>query len=314
MTLDDRLQQHLSALIAQHEIVLFMKGSPDAPQCGFSATTVQILDFVLPEGRRYEAVDVLSNPEVRDGIKAYSNWPTIPQLYVKGEFIGGCDIVKELFASGELYALVGLDKPEFKTPKIAITEAAAEKLREALDANPGMSLSMTIDANFRNALRLVPETEDPSGDVLAEANGVSILFDPISARRADGLRIDYASDDDGEGLLVDNPNAPPPVYSLSVQELKAKLDSSETFELFDIRAPEEIETASIPGTRRLDAETEQYILRLDRSTPLVFICHHGIRSADAATHFRSKGFLNVSNVTGGIDAWAQEIDPSIPRY
>ena len=88
--------------IKTHEVVLFMKGTPVFPMCGFSAATVQILTNL---GIKFTSVNVLDSDEMRDGIKKYSNWPTIPQLYVKEEFIGGCDIVKEMFESGELLEL-----------------------------------------------------------------------------------------------------------------------------------------------------------------------------------------------------------------
>lgn len=91
----------IDAKVKSSDVVLFMKGSPDFPQCGFSGQVVQILNYL---GVAYDSADVLADPELRDGIKAYSNWPTIPQLYVKGEFIGGCDIVREMFQAGELQA------------------------------------------------------------------------------------------------------------------------------------------------------------------------------------------------------------------
>jgi monothiol glutaredoxin len=81
------------------DVVLFMKGTPTFPQCGFSSQVVQILDYL---GVDYKGVNVLENTEIRQGIKEYSNWPTIPQLYVKGEFVGGCDIIREMFQEGEL--------------------------------------------------------------------------------------------------------------------------------------------------------------------------------------------------------------------
>jgi monothiol glutaredoxin len=92
MTATDRIK----ADIASNDVVLYMKGTPAMPQCGFSATVVHILDHV---GVKYKGVNVLADPEIRQGIKDFSNWPTIPQLYVKGEFVGGCDIVKEMFES-----------------------------------------------------------------------------------------------------------------------------------------------------------------------------------------------------------------------
>ncbi len=89
--------------VKQNDVVLFMKGTPTFPQCGFSSQVVQILDYL---GLDYKGVNVLENAEVRQGIKEYSNWPTIPQLYVKGEFVGGCDIVREMFRAGELQSLL----------------------------------------------------------------------------------------------------------------------------------------------------------------------------------------------------------------
>jgi monothiol glutaredoxin len=85
--------------VAENDVMLFMKGTPVFPQCGFSAAVVQILSEL---GVKFKSVDVLKDPEVRQGIKEFSNWPTIPQLYVKGEFVGGCDIVREMFEQGEL--------------------------------------------------------------------------------------------------------------------------------------------------------------------------------------------------------------------
>jgi monothiol glutaredoxin len=89
--------------VAEHPVVLFMKGVPEQPQCGFSAQVVQILDHL---GADFVGVNVLQSDPLRDGIKTYSDWPTIPQLYVKGEFVGGCDIITEMFQSGELETLL----------------------------------------------------------------------------------------------------------------------------------------------------------------------------------------------------------------
>ncbi len=89
----------IDAAVKGNDVVLFMKGTPQFPQCGFSGQVVQILDHL---GVEYGAVNVLADADVRQGIKDYSNWPTIPQLYVKGEFVGGCDIIREMFQAGEL--------------------------------------------------------------------------------------------------------------------------------------------------------------------------------------------------------------------
>jgi monothiol glutaredoxin len=89
--------------ITQNQVLLFMKGTPVFPQCGFSAAVVQILTHM---GVKFKGVDVLADPEIRQGIKEFSNWPTIPQLYVKGEFVGGCDIIREMYEAGELQTLM----------------------------------------------------------------------------------------------------------------------------------------------------------------------------------------------------------------
>ena len=96
------IQSQIDNLVKTTDVVLFMKGDADQPMCGFSGTVVRILDLV---GVPFNDVNVLLNGDVREGIKEYSNWPTIPQLYVKGEFIGGCDIIREMYESGELSQL-----------------------------------------------------------------------------------------------------------------------------------------------------------------------------------------------------------------
>ena len=102
-TIEDPAHDFIAKTVAEHPVVLFMKGVPDQPGCGFSATVVQILDHL---GVDFAGVNVLQSDALRQGIKSYSDWPTIPQLYVKGEFVGGCDIIREMFESGELKTLL----------------------------------------------------------------------------------------------------------------------------------------------------------------------------------------------------------------
>lgn len=99
-------QSRIADLVQNNQVVLFMKGTPLFPQCGFSSRAVAILERL---GAPFESVDVLQDPEIRQGIKEYSEWPTIPQLYVKGEFVGGSDIMMEMFESGELQQLLGAE-------------------------------------------------------------------------------------------------------------------------------------------------------------------------------------------------------------
>ena len=104
MSLSPDTRKRIDEIIARDRVVLFMKGSRSFPQCGFSAQVVSILDRFVPE---YRTVDVLQDPEIREGVKEYSSWPTIPQLYVAGEFLGGCDIITEMFQTGELEQKLG---------------------------------------------------------------------------------------------------------------------------------------------------------------------------------------------------------------
>lgn len=100
---DNAVNERIKQEITDNQVVVFMKGTPVFPQCGFSAQVVQILTHM---GVKFKGIDVLADPGLRDGIKKFSDWPTIPQLYIKGEFVGGCDIVREMYQSGELETLM----------------------------------------------------------------------------------------------------------------------------------------------------------------------------------------------------------------
>jgi len=97
------VQDQIKKTVSENDVVLYMKGTPVFPQCGFSSTVVQVFDYL---GVDYESVNVLDDMDIRQGIKDFNNWPTIPQIFVKGEFIGGCDIVREMFENGELKSLL----------------------------------------------------------------------------------------------------------------------------------------------------------------------------------------------------------------
>ena len=118
---DEAVFHSIEAEIKENDVVLFMKGNPMFPQCGFSAAVVQILSHM---GVKFKGIDVLVDPPLRDGIKRFSNWPTIPQLYVKGEFVGGCDIITEMALSGELDTLL-------EENGVSYNKEAADKIREA---------------------------------------------------------------------------------------------------------------------------------------------------------------------------------------
>jgi monothiol glutaredoxin len=307
-TMPENLRQ-IDELVKSERVVLFMKGSRSFPQCGFSAAVVEILNSLLPE---YKTVNVLSDPGVRQAVKDYSSWPTVPQLYIGGEFVGGCDIVRELYASGELQKKLGVETEAAEPPVIRVSPTAAQALREALaEAGPDEQIHVSIDGNFEHELALGPRQ---TGDIAVEAGGVTLLIDSMSARRASGLTIDFVTGPGGSGFRMDNPNGPAEVRGIAPRDLKSKIDAGEVKELYDVRPPDERARAQIAGARPLDQEALAHIESLDRSTPLAFHCHHGQRSRAAAQRFVELGFREVYNLSGGIDAWSREVDPNVPRY
>ena len=203
MQLDAATRSRIEAILQDNRVVLFMKGTPAQPQCGFSAKTTRILNMLLAE---YATFDVLADAEVRAGIKAYGDWPTIPQLYVDSELVGGCDIVSDMYQEGVLHDLLGLQLPPKAAPRIDITEPATAVMREALAAQPEKSLWLSVDSRWSSALAL--ESED-DGAIKVESDGVVLFMDPMSAQRADGLKIDVKESLHGHRFTFENPNAPP---------------------------------------------------------------------------------------------------------
>jgi monothiol glutaredoxin len=308
MSLDPKTREVIEDVLKNNRVVLFMKGHRHQPQCGFSAKTVAALDMLLPD---YVHINVLEHPDIRDGIKIYGNWPTIPQLYVAGELIGGSDIVLEMYASGDLAQVLGVAAPEATAPRIEIAEAAAEVMRGAMQQREGIGIHLRIDAGWQHTLSLAPVT---GAEGCVTTAGIPVYMDIWSASRADGLRIGMDETLQGNRFRFDNPNAPPPVGQMSVSTLKSKLDAGEKLELIDVRGPDERAIAAISAARLWDETTDRHLDALPKDTLIVLHCHKGGRSQQAAEYLRSKGFLNVHNLAGGIDAWSAEIDPSLPRY
>ena len=306
MSLDPALRARIETLLAANPVVLFMKGDPRAPACGFSSKAVGALDAA---GASYAHVNVLTDPEIREGIKAYGDWPTIPQLYIGGELVGGSDIILQMAASGELHAALGLPAPDRSPPAITITPAAAAMLQQAIaDAGAGYALQIDIDNGFNARLQLAPRDD---AAIASESAGIRAQFDLASAQRARGLVIDWADDERGKGLVIDNPNAPPKVRNLSPAEASTRAQAG-GLTIVDVRPAEERAQASIPLDHATFDDGVEEIEALPKDTPIAFLCRSGGRSAQAAEHFRALGFREVYNIVGGTNAWA-EIDPSVPQ-
>jgi monothiol glutaredoxin len=309
MSLDPALQQRIETLLSNHDVVLFMKGSPQAPRCGFSAKAAGILDGLI-EG--YHSVDVLVDGEIREGIKQYGSWPTIPQLYVRGELVGGSDIIVSMLNDGQLHQLLGLPAPDRSPPTLHISERAAEAILGALEeVEDGVGLHLTVDPRF-NAQFNLKAVE--GHEIVAQCGAIRVHLDLASAPRAQGIEIDWVDGPRGSGLSIRNPNAPAPVASLSVKDMDQQARAGQ-LTVIDIRSPAERAAATLPFPHEvLDEDSQQRLGALPRDTALAFLCHHGVSSRGAAEHFRQLGFSRVFNVEGGIDRYAQDVDPSVPRY
>jgi monothiol glutaredoxin len=307
MPLTDRQRADFDRLVRSKPVVLFMKGNRRFPACGFSATVVGILDK-LTSG--YETVNILEDPEVRDGMKEFSSWPTFPQLYVEGEFVGGCDIVKEMYASGELQKLLGAPPPApLSAPRVTLSEAAAKALLDAAADAGGEVIRLAIDGEFRCELEIAAPQKD---DIEVRSSGAVLFVERTSAARADGIHIDFVESPGGMAFKINNPNEPLRVKRIAAKELKALLDAGR-IQLFDVRPPAERAVAAIAQARALEGARAD-LLGLKRDSAIALHCHHGVRSRAAAEGLLREGFTNVYNLEGGIDAWSQEVDPSVPRY
>lgn len=307
MSLDPATRERIQTLLGEHRVVLFMKGNRQQPMCGFSAAATNTLNELLSD---YHTVNVLEDPEIREGIKIYGEWPTIPQLYVDGELVGGSDIIRQMYTSGELHTLFGAAAPDRTPPEITITDKAAEMIRQGTANAQGVAIHLEIGPDHSAGFQLAPAGDH---DIVAVSNGLEIHFDPASAQRAKGIVIDWVSTVQGEGLSLKFPGAQE-IKSLTVQELQQRLAAGD-LTLIDVRpASGRAQAAPLAQARVLEEEGYDALAALPKDTALAFICHHGVSSRGVAERFAAHGFSNVHNVEGGMDAWAEQIDSSVPRY
>ena len=311
MAISSETRSQIETLLRQHTVVLFMKGSKQQPRCGFSAKVVEILDG---HGVDFRDVDVLSDAALREGIKEFSSWPTIPQLFFQGSLIGGSDIVRQLDESGELLSALGIDPSKIvhTPPSISISAEAAAAIKEAgKEAEPGQHLRMVLQ---RGGQAIDLYFDAPRGsDLRVEQHGITVLFDRASARLANGIAIGFVDGPNG-GFRIDNPNLPAKVGALTVTELRKMLDAKVPLRLLDVRTDRERTIARIAGDQSLEDLARQDLDGLAKDTMLVLYCHHGTRSQAAAEQLVARGFRNVWNLSGGIDAWSRQIDPTVARY
>ena len=218
-------QSQIEQMLNDNPVFLFMKGTPESPQCGFSGKVTNILNaWKVP----FKSFNVLADESIRQGIKDYANWQTIPQLYINKEFVGGSDVVEEISNNGELGELLNEAFPEMKI------------------------------------------TPPPP---------------PAEAKEVNALEASV--------IMKENPN----------------------ISLLDVRSPQERETACLENSVLLDQElVEEMLDKWDKDTAMMFICHTGQRSRQAAQYFAAQGFQKVYNISDGIHGWSSSVDSSIPTY
>ncbi|MCP4925545.1 MAG: Grx4 family monothiol glutaredoxin [Gammaproteobacteria bacterium] len=304
MSIDSETQGIIDNLLSNNKVVLFMKGTPDQPQCGFSAKTIATLDLLTST---FMAVNVLEYPEIREGIKEHSNWPTIPQLYIDGELIGGNDIVQDMLKSGELATALGVDIPTTTQPEITISPDGIALIKSALDAEKTGNLQLQISATWTHQMSL---DDNPENDICVDIDGLKLYMDPWTAGRADGLQMTLEKGMTGSRFIFDNPNAPPPVNQMTVQTLKTRLDSGDDIVLIDVRENSEQENTTITGARLWNSDTRTFIESLPKDTEIIIHCHLGDNSQTLADTLRQHGYTNLHNLAGGIKAWTEATDNS----
>lgn len=296
--MNDQVRKQIEDLVSQNNCVLFMKGTPKQPQCGFSSNTVKIIHELL--GDNFITVNVLEDMGIREGIKEYGNWPTIPQLYINKELIGGNDIVTEMYNTGELQTLLGLPQPVREVPEISISEKAKDNILQGIENIGSHVLMLSIDSQFNTRFSI----EDAKGyEIVADLDGIKLYMDIGTAKRANGIEIDWVDDLQGSGLVIKNPNEPKAVNQLSQEDFSKGIHQGVYKNIYDVRTQGEFETLSIPGSKRLDKQAMQEIEKLPKETPLVFVCNVGNTSLGACEYYRKLGFTNVNNLVGGISGW-----------
>ncbi len=286
--------------IQSADVVLFMKGSPKMPQCGFSARTAGMLDTLL-DGQ-YAAYNVLEDEALREGIKVFSDWPTIPQLYIKGEFVGGCDIVTEMYNAGELHEMLGLEVPDRTPPEITITPKAAEQIQAFLAQYPGQYLHFSVTSDWDARFEVGPRG---GHEIASEVEGMTVLMDLATAQKAKGATIDWVETMQGAGLKLDLPGAPPAVASMTASELKDRLAKGEDLWVIDTRPEPDRVAKPVAFSEPLDADTMAKLKEANPDQAIVFMCHVGITSQKIAEHYRKQGLRKLFNLEGGVEALMQ---------
>ncbi len=285
--------EQVEAAISSDDVVVFMKGTREAPSCGFSAQIVEVLNHLLPN---YSTFDVRNDPLLRQAVKSRSGWPTFPQLYIRGEFVGGSDIAKELFVTGELAARLGLARTELPDPELRVSRPALDALERLAAGEPiRLELDAQGDAN------LSVSTKQPS-DIEIPVERVRFVLDVLTASRVDGLRIDYVSEPGGFVLTR------PTTVGLSAPQVAEMLASEQNAPLLvDCRTLAEFRQATLPKAEHLTRDLLHSLSTGAEGRRVVFFCRNGNRAQNVAEHFSIMWAKPALYLKGGLEGWIAPI-------
>jgi monothiol glutaredoxin len=289
----EELRLKLKAMVDSHENVLFMKGNRQQPQCGFSSKVVGILEELEID---YQTYNVFSDPDIRSGMKDFSQWPTFPQLYINQEFVGGCDVVTDMMQSGELAAAFGVILEDISPPTINCSSNILALFKESI-ATHGGGILLDITKDFQYDIAIGPKQGNQLEVIV---DGVSFFVSRGTAKRADGISLDFKDGDNG-GVLIENPNEPK-FEVIAVENLLQWVDQTPNAKVYQIGASEE---EKLPFATLLSASAHEEIQKMDKNHPIAFMCRMGIRSEQASRSLAFEGYTNVHNVQGGLNAWQQ---------
>ena len=287
----EELRAKLQAMVDSHDVVLFMKGTRQQPQCGFSNRVVSILEELEID---YQTYNVFSDPDIRSGMKDFSMWPTFPQLYIKQEFVGGCDLVTEMMQSGELPGMLGVTLEDVEPPAVHCSPNILNLFKESL-ATHGGGIHIDVNKNFQYDIFIGPKS---NGQVESIIDGVPFYFSRGSAKRANGISLDFKDGDNG-GVLIDNPNEPK-FSDIAVSDVEAWVADNPNAKVYQIGVTAD---QVLPFATLLDASAHQEIGQLPKDHPIAFMCVMGVRSQHAAKDLTFQGYSNVFNIIGGLTAW-----------
>ncbi len=280
--------QQVDDAIASDDVVVFMKGTREAPHCGFSAQMVEILNHLLPN---YSTFDVRDDVELRRVVKERSGWPTFPQLYVRGEFIGGSDIVKELFVSGDLAGRLGVAPAELPSPELHFSQRALEQLVRLAAGQP---VRIELDARGDSHLSV---SQRQSSDIELSVGDIVVVMDVLTATRADGLRVDYLPEPGG--FIVSHAKVTP----ITAARFTEMLAMQEPLLVVDCRTLAEYSTGSVPGAEHLNQALLEHLAGANEERTVVFVCRNGSRSSNVAEHFAVLNGTPARYLEGGLERW-----------